>query len=220
MEDAFHIKRIILPILLLACQWFVPLQGMEGVGVYLKASLSGKIYRGLSFLVEEDIRPRDDFKEAEWFLTTAEINYRINRHLLAGGGYMSLVRYKASEDLRHRYYLYVTGNHTIGPLTLSVRERFQATYKAHTGNPKNYLRSMLNVSCRIGKSGLSPFAYAEVFNDTSNRMRSDKIRLSAGSNYRLDAHNSLQLYYRYHIFHVNDPVNYRHAIGICYMHRF
>ena len=42
---------------------------MEGAGVYFKASLCGKIYKHLSFLVEEDIRPRDDFKEAEWFLT-------------------------------------------------------------------------------------------------------------------------------------------------------
>ena len=97
---------------------------MEGAGVYFKASLCGKIYKHFSFLVEEDIRPRDDFKEAEWF------------------------------------------------------------------------------------------------NDTRNKMRSDKIRFSTGSNYQLNPNNNLQLYYRYHIFNVDDPVNYRHAIGICYTHRF
>ena len=63
---------------------------MEGAGVYFKASLCGKIYKHLSFLVEEDIRPRDDFKEAEWFLTTVEVNYKFNKYLLAGSGYMSL----------------------------------------------------------------------------------------------------------------------------------
>ena len=140
---------------------------MEGAGVYFKASLCGKIYKHLSFLVEEDIRPRDDFKEAEWFLTTVEVNYKFNKYLLAGSGYMSLARYKASDELRNRYYLYATGTYSAGRFTLSVRERFQSTYKVHAEHP-----------------------------------------------------NNLQLYYRYHIFNVDDPVNYRHAIGICYTHRF
>ena len=193
---------------------------MEGAGVYFKASLCGKIYKHLSFLVEEDIRPRDDFKEAEWFLTTVEVNYKFNKYLLAGSGYMSLARYKASDELRNRYYLYATGTYSAGRFTLSVRERFQSTYKVHAEHPKNYLRSMLTLSYKIGKRGFCPFAYTEVFNDTRNKMRSDKIRFSTGSNYQLNPNNNLQLYYRYHIFNVDDPVNYRHAIGICYTHRF
>ena len=116
---------------------------MEGAGVYFKASLCGKIYKHFSFLVEEDIRPRDDFKEAEWFLTTVEVNYKFNKYLLAGSGYMSLARYKASDELRNRYYLYATGTYSAGRFTLSVRERFQSTYKVHAEHPKNYLRSML-----------------------------------------------------------------------------
>ena len=95
---------------------------MEGAGVYFKASLCGKIYKHFSFLVEEDIRPRDDFKEAEWFLTTVEVNYKFNKYLLAGSGYMSLARYKASDELRNRYYLYATGTYSAGRFTLSVRD--------------------------------------------------------------------------------------------------
>ncbi|WP_301705158.1 hypothetical protein [uncultured Parabacteroides sp.] len=53
-----------------------PLPAMEGAGVALKVSLSGKIYKRFSFVLEEDIRPRDDLREAGWFLTTGEINYR------------------------------------------------------------------------------------------------------------------------------------------------
>ena len=167
---------------------------MEGAGVYFKASLCGKIYKHFSFLVEEDIRPRDDFKEAEWFLTTVEVNYKFNKYLLAGSGYMSLARYKASDELRNRYYLYATGTYSAGRFTLSVRERFQSTYKVHAEHPKNYLRSMLTLSYKIGKSGFCPFAYTEVFNDTRNKMRSDKIRFSTGSNYQLNPNNNLQLY--------------------------
>ena len=93
---------------------------MEGAGVYFKASLCGKIYKHFSFLVEEDIRPRDDFKEAEWFLTTVEVNYKFNKYLLAGSGYMSLARYKASDELRNRYYLYATGPDVLPSLSGNV----------------------------------------------------------------------------------------------------
>lgn len=78
------------------------------------------------------------------------------------------------------------------------------------------------VSYKIGHTGAAPFVYAEPFNNTGYRgnMKADKIRLSTGCDYRIDPHNSLQLYYRYHIFNVYDPLNYRHALGVTYSHRF
>lgn len=212
-------KRITL-ILLLISGLFFQTHAMEGVGVYFKVSLSGQIYKHLSFLLEEDVRPQEDFKRMEWFLTTAELNYKINPYFLAGGGYMSLAHYDASKELRNRYYFYATASYPIGRFNLSLRERFQSTFKVHTDPPKNYLRSMLNVSYRIGKSRFSPFVYAEVFNDTMGKMRAEKLRLSTGSNYKLNKHNSFQLYYRYNTYNVEEPVNYRHCIGVCYSHQF
>ena len=47
--------------------------------------------------------PGDDFREAGWFLTIGEINYRILPNLRMGAGYMSLVRYKVSEELHNRF---------------------------------------------------------------------------------------------------------------------
>jgi len=102
------------------------LLAMEGTGVALKVSLSGKIYKRFSFVLEEDIRPRDDFREAGWFLTTGEINYRILPNLRAGAGYMSLVRYKASEEVRNRYYLYASGSHRFGAFKIAIRSAFRA----------------------------------------------------------------------------------------------
>lgn len=209
-------------IFLLASRSYIPLQGIEGAGLAFKASLTGKVYRNVSFLIEEDVRPLIDFRQAEWFLTTGEINYRVNRFLKAGVGYMLLCHYKASDELRNRYYFFATGSYPIGPFSLSLRERFQSTFKAETPHPKNYLRTMLTLSCKVGKSGLTPFTYAELFNDTGylGKMKTDRIRLSAGTDYQLNPHNAIQLYYRYHIFNTYDPVNYRHAVGISYLHQF
>ncbi|MCD7848461.1 MAG: DUF2490 domain-containing protein [Parabacteroides sp.] len=201
---------------------FPPLFAMEGAGVAFKLSLSGKIYKRFSFLLEEDVRPRDDFREAGWFLTTGEINYRILPNLRAGAGCMSLVRYKASEEVRNRYYFYASGSHRFGAFKIAIRERFQSTYKKGCLHPTNYLRSMLTLSCRIASSGFEPFVYIEPFNNTGykEKMHADKIRYSTGCDYRMNPKNNLQLYYRYHTFNVYDPVNYRHAIGLTYSHRF
>ena len=220
MKNYFKRNCFFILFVFLMFQSHSTLWAMDGAGMAFKVSLSGKIYHKFSFLLEEDIRPKSNFKQAEWFLTTGEINYTFNRYLKAGVAYMLLNQYKASEELRNRYYVYASGKYPVGNFVLSLRERFQSTYKTGAEHPKNYLRSMLTLSYKIGKSGFCPFAYTEVFNDTRNKMRSDKIRFSTGSNYQLNPNNNLQLYYRYHIFNVDDPVNYRHAIGICYTHRF
>ena len=147
------------------------LLAMEGTGVALKVSLSGKIYKRFSFVLEEDIRPRDDFREAGWFLTTGEINYRILPNLRAGAGYMSLVRYKASEEVRNRYYLYASGSHRFGAFKIAIRERFQSTYRKNCLHPTNYLRSMLTLSYRIASSRFEPFIYVEPFNNVATTGR-------------------------------------------------
>lgn len=215
-------KAITCLLLLLFLFLFPPLFATEGAGVAFKVSLSGKIYKRFSFLLEEDVRPRDDFRVAGWFLTTGEINYRILPDVCAGVGYMSLARYKASEEIRNRYYLYATASHKFGTFKIAIRERFQSTYKKGCLHPTNYLRSMLTLSCRIASTRFEPFIYVEPFNKVgrNGKMHADKIRYSTGCDYRMNPHNSLQLYYRYHTFNVYDPINYRHGIGITYSHRF
>ncbi|WP_455639615.1 DUF2490 domain-containing protein [Parabacteroides sp.] len=222
MENYFKRNCFILLFVLLASMACNSLQAMDGAGMAFKVSLSGKIYRNFSFLFEEDIRPQSDFRQAEWFLTIGEVNYTFNRYLKTGVAYMLLNQYKAADELRNRYYIYASANYPIGNFSLSLRERFQSTYKTKAPHPTNYLRTMLTLSYKIRRTGLAPFAYAELFNNTGYRgnMHTDRIRLSAGSDYKLNKLNSLQLYYRYHIFNVYDPVNYKHAIGLTYSHRF
>lgn len=123
------------------------LLAMEGTGVALKVSLSGKIYKRFSFVLEEDIRPRDDFREAGWFLTTGEINYRILPNLRAGAGYMSLVRYKASEEVRNRYYLYASGSHRFGAFKIgdpgALSEHVQEKLPASDQLPPQHAHPLL-----------------------------------------------------------------------------
>lgn len=136
------------------------LYAIDGAGMAFKVSLSGKIYHKFSFLFEEDIRPKSNFKQAEWFLTTGEVNYTFNPYVKAGVAYMLLCQYKASEELRNRYYVYASASYPIGNLSFSLRERFQSTFKTGGQHPKNYLRTMLTVHTKSVKQA-SPLSFTE-----------------------------------------------------------
>lgn len=215
-----HFRTGCLGILLIFLPFF--LAAREGFNTAFKVSLSGPLGAHFYFLAEEDLRPDTGFGHAEWSLSTFEINYRLAPYLRLGTGYMLMARLYRSDGLRNRYYFYATASHSVGRFTFSLRERFQSTYRHGGARPQNYLRSMLTLSYHLPHLPLSPFVYVEPFNNTGykGRMHTDKIRLSTGCDYRMNPHNALQLYYRYHIFNISDPLNYRHALGVTYSHRF
>ena len=113
MKNYFKRNCFFILFVFLMFQGHSTLWAMDGAGMAFKVSLSGKIYHQFSFLLEEDIRPKSNFKQAEWFLTTGEINYTFNRYLKAGVAYMLLNQYKASEELRNRYYVYASGKYPV-----------------------------------------------------------------------------------------------------------
>lgn len=201
---------------------FSPLFAREGFNTAFKLSLSGSICKNVGFILEEDLRPDSRFGNIEWTLTTTEINYRLTAHLRTGAGYMLMARLHKSDGLRNRYYAYAASTYSFSRFTFSVRERFQSTYRRGASHPQNYLRSMLMISYRIPQIPLSPFVYIEPFNNTgyNGKMHADKIRFSTGCDYKWNSSNALQLYYRYHLFNIADPLNYRHALGMTYSHRF
>ena len=212
-----HILLSCLLLLLAPALW-----AKEGVGVYFKVSLQGKLYQSLHYLVEEDFRPDQEGNGVGYSLTSGELNWRLHRQLRLGAGYSYLSRPGNRTEQRHRYYLYANGQLPLGSFQLALRERFQSTYKIHKPTPTNFLRTMLTLSYRRGKRAFSPFSYVELFNGVGQHKKAhlDKIRLSGGCNYRLNPHNSFQLYYRYNIVYVKDPVNFRHCIGLTYTHTF
>ena len=143
-------KNAIIPIILF---FLFPLQiwGIDGTGMTFQIGVEKTLYKNLGIYLSEDIRPTRNFKEMGWFLFTAELNYKITPHLKVGAAYMNLARSGQADQLRNRYYIYVSGNYSFGELSISLRERFQGTYRAKKeGNPTNYLRSMLKVSYNAG----------------------------------------------------------------------
>ena len=135
--------------------------------------------------------------------------------------------------VRHRLHADATLTHKWGPWRLSLRERWQYTYRMekvvkgrynylydrsdqaehlYRGKGKNVLRSRLTARYKIKKSPFTPEVSLEAF----NAWRLEKLRCTAGVYWKMAKGHTLHLYYRYqHGDDDNKPLR-RHVAGVTY----
>lgn len=206
------------------------LSAQDDLGSSLSADITKKIISGLNLSLEEDFRLRDNLSEVDRFSTTLELSYKPWKFLKLGGAY-NLINYNHETkgwEVRHRYYFFATGSYRINRFTVSLRERFQSTYRvgvketSKRANPKLYLRSRLEVEYDIRNCKLEPFASVELYNTLNDPQgnKMNKLKYTAGSKYKLNKRNSLQIYYRYVNFKDDDEGNGKHMIGLGYSYKF
>lgn len=206
------------------------LSAQDDLGSSLSADITKRIIPGLNLSLEEDFRLRDNLSEVDRFSTTLELSYKPWKFLKLGGAY-NLINYNHETkgwEVRHRYYFFATGSYRINRFTVSLRERFQSTYRvgvketSKRANPKLYLRSRLEVEYDIRNCKFEPFASVELYNTLNDPQgnKMNKLKYTAGSKYKLSKRNSLQLYYRYVNFKDDDEGNGKHMIGLGYSYKF
>ena len=206
------------------------LSAQDDLGASLSAGITKKVLPGLSVSLEEDFRLRGNLGAVDRFSTTFDVSYKPWKFLKLGGAY-NLINYnheKKGWEVRHRYYFYATGSYRFDRFTVSLRERFQSTKRvgveatAKRANPKLYLRSRLEVEYDIRKCKFEPFASVELYNTLNDPQgnKMNKLKYTAGSKYKLDKKNTLQLYYRYINFTDDDEANGHHMIGLGYSYKF
>lgn len=145
-------------------------------GGRLSLAVDKKLAKGLHIKIEEEIRMDGNFSSFDRFHTTLGLNYKVNDYLKVGVGYAMINPYcsanSAFKNSRHRLMLDATGSVRLGDWRLSLKERFQATYR--TGDMNEYqnprtaltLKSRLKVSYK-GLQRIEPYAYLE-FRNTLN----------------------------------------------------
>lgn len=135
---------------------------------------------------------------------------------------------------RHRAYASLTGKLKLGRFELSLRERYQFTHRLGKWVPKfasngivqkddewvapkdrHMLRSRLAGEYNIRKSRFTPFASVEVYDNLCAGFEIDKIRYTAGSEYKINRHNRVELFYRF-VQGVSDGTDNAHVIGVGY----
>lgn len=117
---------------------------------------------------------------------------------------------------RHRGYFAATGSINLGQFEISLRERYQFTRRIGKWVPKfdsdgttpkddeyipyknkHILRSRIECDYNIRKSRFSPFVSVELYDNLSEQFAIDKVRYTAGCNYKINKHNRVELFYRY-----------------------
>lgn len=142
-------------------------------GGRLSVSVDKKLARGLHVSLEEEIRMDNNFSSFDRFHTTLGLSYKVSDYLKLGVGYAMINPYSSSNSAfkssRHRLMLDATGSLRFGDWRLSLRERFQATYRSGDMNEYQNPRTALTLKSRLklsykGLRRIEPYAYVELRN--------------------------------------------------------
>ena len=241
--------------LLLLCAILVPLQmRADDSGLILNAGASHKIKKGLNVDIEAEFRSRNDFRTADRVSLGAGISYKLLSWLKASGGYDLLIDHNRETityqdddvsynnwrpsywGLRHRFNVTLTGNYKVRRVELSLRERWQYTYRPSKvinnfdfdegewedhevrGKGKNVLRSRLQAEWDIPKCKFDPFASVE-FHTTDVL---EKTRFIVGVEHTMKKTHNFKLFYRYQRVngHGSDDEPNIHLMGLGYTYKF
>lgn len=176
-------------------------QARPDVGGMFSAKISTDLTRRLSLGLEEELRLRDYFTSFNRLSTTIDADYTIiDRRLKIGGLYSYMITNNDAGLARHNHRLaaHVELRQDMGRFRLSLRGRYQSTFrqavdKTYKVNPKNYIRTRLDLLYTPWGSAMDHSLSAEAFflmDPYGNSL--SKMRFQYTSQYRLDRRQRLE----------------------------
>ena len=244
-----------LTVIALALLTVVPAAAQDDdFGIWGEVNVEKKIDSRWDVDAGVEFRSRDNLKAADRWAFGADATFKITDWLKASAGYTLLDDHrekantsgrKASDywGVRHRFNVSLVGSYSFGDLNISLRERWQYTYRPektvdrywtytdeeedryegevadqHTydAKSKNVWRNRLQLKYKVSKMW-RPYLNAETH--VSNGL--EKVRYSAGTEIRLSKHHWLDLKYLFQkTYGDDDEEGDRHVIGIGYTYKF
>ncbi|MCR5115618.1 MAG: DUF2490 domain-containing protein [Bacteroidales bacterium] len=143
------------------------------VGARVSVGIDKKIIKGLHITLEEEARFDNNFKGFDRLQTSLMLKYKVHKNIKLGLGYAFITPYnsdnKSFQNFRHRLMLDITGTLHFGKWNLSLKERFQWTYRAGEINIYQNPRNLLSLKSRLmirykGSKVAEPYAYIEIRN--------------------------------------------------------
>lgn len=221
-------------------------------GVWYAAGVEKKLSKRWAVEAEGEFRTRNDSKTADRWDIGVAMEYKIAKGLKASAGYDLLYDNNKEKvtthadgtynnwrpsywGLRHRVHADLTGSVDVGRIRLSLRERWQYTYRPATTTTRydfdnacwedtdvsakagNVLRSRLQATWDIPHCKVDPYANVELFNS----WRLTKTRYTIGADWKITKQHGVGLYYRYQ--DVSDNAENQpdeHIVGVNYKFKF
>ena len=222
-------------------------------GMWYEAGVEKKLDRHWNIGAETEFRTRNNTQTVDRWSVGVNAEYKFFKGLKAAAGYTLLYDNNPEEfdlksddlrpnkwtpsywGLRHRFNIGLSGSINWGRLGISLRERWQYTYrpqadgkkydfdnetwKAVKGKGKNVLRSRLQLDYDIPHWKFDPVAGIELFNDKSGIR---KTRYQIGVQYKYQKRHAFTLSYRFQNVNEDDDDGDQnsHLIGIGYKYKF
>ena len=224
----------------------------DDAGLVVSAEASYKISKKLNAGFETEFRSRNNFRTADRVSLGPSLSYKVLPWLKASVSYNLLIdnnrekiTYQDDEvsynnwrpsywGLRHRFNVSLTASYKIQRVELSLRERWQYTYRPSKmidnfdfdegiwedhevrGKGKNVLRSRLQLEWDIPKCKFDPYASVE-FHTTRDL---EKTRFIVGVNHSIKKKHNFNLYYRYQLSGSSSDEPNIHLLGLGYTFKF
>lgn len=214
-------------------------------GLTLSVGVEEKLGKKASLEASAELRSRNNFRTVDHFVLGAGAKFKITRWLKADAGYQVLVNNNREhlslhEDgsynnwresyygVRHRFTASLTGDVDLGRFNVSLRERYQYTYRPERtvmrydfddgvmedhvmhAKGKHVLRSRLKVDYNIPHCKFTPYMSAEVYTTGSL----EKTKLGVGGTYTLKKHHQMEVgyYYQLHNHSVSTSPDTHHLL--------
>lgn len=188
-------------------------------GIRLDADLTKKLTKNIELEFDEELRMNNNSSSFDRSLTTLGANYKFNNTLKAGLYYTFIYMNNQHDgywESRNRFGAWLTASHKFDRFRISLREKYQNTYRDEAlgnflYNPKMVLRSKLEISYNIRKFPVDPYCSAEMQYQLNNPYGNeiDSWRYTAGAEYKISKKFAIDLYYR-----VDKSVNVKNPANI------
>ena len=245
---------------------------ISNFGVWTSIGVEKKISKKWGVEFEGEFRTADALNEVSRYSLGISTDYKLTSWLKADAGYVFLRDHNlksfredpiAEEDegwviqqgeltdaywtSRHRFNVSLVGNVKLDRFKISLRERWQYTYRQKTSKYEtdyvfydsestlpsvdgptektvkskgsNVLRSRLQVAYDIKSVPFEPYASVELYNDFDG-FKIKKTRYTIGGDYKIAKKHSIGLYYRYQDFSGSDEGESTHILGVGYKFKF
>ncbi|MBR4728638.1 MAG: DUF2490 domain-containing protein [Prevotella sp.] len=218
----------------------------DDFGIWTEVNVEKKISRSLSVDGGVELRTRDHVKAVDRWSGSIGASYKLTDWLRASADYTLL--YDNNEKwndkqtkvanfwgTRHRFNVALTGSVNFGNLSVSLRERWQYTYrpqmtvertkvsngkvedKTYNGKGKSVWRNRLQLKYKVS-SLWRPYVNGETYVAGSGI---EKYRLSAGTEIRLSKKHSFDVKYLFQkSCSDDDDEGNRHILGVGYSFKF
>ena len=224
----------------------------DDFGLWGEVNVEKKLTKKWSLGAGVEYRTRDNVKTSDRFSAGIDASYKITDWLKASVGYSLLddhnykvntkgTKYADYWGLRHRTSMSLTAAKSFGKFNLSLRERWQYTFrpektvtryylntttshdageeadeKTYSSKHKHVWRNRLQVRYKIS-SMWHPYVNAETYMSSSF----EKIRCAAGTEIRINKQHSLNVAYMFqHPFNDDEDEGNSHILNVGYTFKF